>query len=65
MKNRTLKIQTQYRQRKYTKQMHVVPQITLKGNWLESAGFYPTTYVEVTIMEDGAILIKNVHSITP
>jgi len=59
MKKRTLKIQTQYRQRKYSKNMHVVPQITLKGNWLESAGFYPTTFVEVSILEDGSILIQN------
>jgi len=60
MKKRTLKIQTQYRQRKYSKNMHVVPQITLKGNWLSNAGFYPMTHVEVSILEDGAILIKHV-----
>ena len=36
----------------------IVPELRLCGNWLENAGFFPTDYVSVTVM-NGLLVIRS------
>jgi hypothetical protein len=38
----------------------IVPELRLCGNWLENAGFFPTNYVSVTVM-DKLLIIRPVE----
>ena len=53
---RYLKLNTIYRPGFQTPK--IVPELRLCGNWLEQAGFEPSEYVTVTVM-NGLLIIRN------
>jgi len=53
-KVRYLKLYPFYRESKsnrFYSTRKIVPELRLCGNWLENAGFFPTNYVSVTVMD--------------
>jgi len=40
----------------------IVPELRLCGNWLENAGFFPTNYVSVTVM-DKLLIIRSIEEL--
>ena len=40
----------------------IVPELRLCGNWLENAGFSPTNYVSVTVM-DKLLIIRSIEEL--
>jgi hypothetical protein len=60
---RQLKLQPFYRSSTYGK-TKVVPQLQLCGNWLEQAGFYPESYVNVIVREGILIIQTTPHTTT-
>jgi len=59
---RTFKLQPQYVSRKYTRDINVVPKLTLSGKWLETAGFLPHKKIYVKV-EDGRLVITSYEPI--
>ena len=57
---RIIKLQPQYRQGKWDKQYHVVPKLTLSGNWLSEAGFQPRKLVRVNCV-NGMLMITAIE----
>ena len=57
---RYLKLYQFYRETKFTQKIKVVPELRLCGNWLENAGFSPTNYVSVTVM-DKLLIIRSIE----
>jgi hypothetical protein len=55
---RIIKLQTVYRDQKWTRQIKKVPKLTLSGNWLQNAGFLPHKKIYVTV-EEGRLVITS------
>ena len=53
---RTFKLQPQYVSKKYTREINVIPKLTLSGKWLEKAGFLPHEIIYEKV-EDGRLVI--------
>ncbi|MDR2920146.1 MAG: type I toxin-antitoxin system SymE family toxin [Tannerella sp.] len=56
---RYLKLQPFFRQTTYS--YKTVPELRLRGNWLEQAGFSLDNYVSVTVM-DGLLIIRSAET---
>ena len=59
-KVRYLKLQPYYQEKRedyFNIKTRKVPDLRLRGNWLESAGFYPDEYVSVTVRK-GVLIIR-------
>jgi len=59
---RYLKLYPFYRESKLNPKIKIVPELRLCGNWLENAGFSPTNYVSVTIM-DKLLIIRSIEEL--
>jgi len=59
---RYLKLYPFYREAKFTSKRKIVPELRLCGNWLENAGFSPTDYVSVTVM-DKLLIIRSIEEL--
>ena len=55
---RIIKLQSVYRDQKWTRQIKKVPKLTLSGNWLQNAGFLPHKKIIVEVFE-GRLVITN------
>ena len=53
---RKFKLQPQYVSRKYTRDIKIIPKLTLSGNWLQKAGFLPYQIIYVKV-EEGRLVI--------
>ena len=53
---RKFKLQPQYVSRKYTRDIKIIPKLTLSGNWLQKAGFLPYEIIYVKV-EEGRLVI--------
>ena len=59
---RYLKLYPFYRESKFKLKRKIVPELRLCGNWLENAGFSPTDYVSVTVM-DKLLIIRSIEEL--
>jgi len=55
---RTFKLQPKYVSRKYTRDIKIIPKLTISGNWLQKAGFLPNEIIYVKV-EDGRLVITS------
>ena len=55
---RKFKLQPQYVSRKYTRDIKIIPKLTLSGNWLQKAGFLPYEIINVKV-EEGRLVITS------
>jgi len=59
---RKFKLQPQYVSKKYTRDIKVIPKLTLCGKWLETAGFLPNEIIYVKV-EEGRLVITSYQPI--
>lgn len=59
---RVLKIQPEYRMRKYARKFHTVPSLKLSGEWLANAGFLPGKIINV-LVKDNCLVIAAAENI--
>ena len=52
------KLQPQYVSKKYTRDITIIPKLTLFGKWLETAGFLPNKIIYVKV-EEGRLVITS------
>ena len=55
---RKLKLQPKYVSRKYTREIKIIPKLTISGNWLKMAGFLPYEIIYVKV-EEGRLTITS------
>lgn len=55
---RVIKLQPEYRQKRFERVPRIVPKLTLSGKWLQEAGFEPNNVVHVRV-ENGKLTIVN------